>query len=101
MPLEGYEPPPHYSSDQDLLLGVDEMFTQFLQQHQSERPCRTSGEQSPASHRLVAGSIPGQVIWDLLWTKWHWGGFSLHTSVSPANPHFTNSSIFIPVIDSM
>jgi hypothetical protein len=20
-------------------------------------------------------SIPGQVMWDLWWTKWHWGGF--------------------------
>jgi hypothetical protein len=26
-----------------------------------------------ASHRGGSGSIPGQVMWDLWWTKWHWG----------------------------
>jgi hypothetical protein len=30
-----------------------------------------------------------------LWTKWHWGTFSTSASVSSANSHFTNYSIFI------
>jgi hypothetical protein len=34
-------------------------------------------------------------MWDLWWTKWHWGMFSPSTSVSPANPHSTNCSITI------
>jgi hypothetical protein len=29
-------------------------------------------------------------MWDLWWTKWHWGRFSPSTSVSPANFHSTN-----------
>jgi hypothetical protein len=31
-------------------------------------------------------------MWDLWWTKWRWGRFSLTTSVSPANLHSTNFS---------
>jgi hypothetical protein len=34
-------------------------------------------------------------MWDLWWTKWHWGRFSPSTSVSPANPHSTDCSIII------
>jgi hypothetical protein len=30
---------------------------------------------SPASHRGGPGSIPGQSMWDLWWTKWHWDMF--------------------------
>jgi hypothetical protein len=37
---------------------------------------------------------PGSV-WDLWWTKRHWGRFSLSTSVFPANHHSTNFSIII------
>jgi hypothetical protein len=33
---------------------------------------------------------PGSVMWDLWWTKWHWGRFSPSTSVSPTNLHSTN-----------
>jgi hypothetical protein len=44
------------------------------------------------------GSIPGQVIWDLWWKKLHWGRCSPSTTVSPANSHYTNSSIFIKPI---
>jgi hypothetical protein len=53
----------------------------------------------PYLRRLLAGfpprrprSISGQVMWDLWWTKWHWGRFSPSTSVSPANFHSTNCS---------
>jgi hypothetical protein len=38
------------------------------------------------------GSSPGLVMWDLWWTKWRWGRFSLSTSVSPANLHGPQSS---------
>jgi hypothetical protein len=48
-----------------------------------------------ASHRGGPGSIPGQVMWDLWWTKWHWGRFSPNTSVSPANFHSTDCSTLI------
>jgi hypothetical protein len=34
-------------------------------------------------------------MWDLWWTKWHWGSFSPSTSVSPANSHSTDCSTFI------
>jgi hypothetical protein len=34
-------------------------------------------------------------VWDLWWTKWHWGRFSSSTSVSPANHHSTNLSNII------
>jgi hypothetical protein len=38
------------------------------------------------------GSKPGLVIWNLWWTKWHWGRFSPSTSVSPVNLHSNNIS---------
>jgi hypothetical protein len=45
--------------------------------------------------RLVVGSSPGHVIWDLWWTKWHWGRFSPSTERSPANSHSTDCSTLI------
>jgi hypothetical protein len=39
-------------------------------------------------------SRPCLVKWDLWWIKWRWGRFSMSTSVSPANLHFTKFSIF-------
>jgi hypothetical protein len=47
------------------------------------------------SHRGGPGSSPGQVMWDLWRTKWHWGRLSLSTSVSPVNPHSTDCSTYI------
>jgi hypothetical protein len=47
----------------------------------------------PQPRQLVAGcpgSISGQVIWDLWWTKRHWGRFPPDTSVSLANSHSTH-----------
>jgi hypothetical protein len=38
-------------------------------------PCHGSGGSCPASHRGVPRSRPGQFMWDLWWTKWHWGRF--------------------------
>ena len=35
------------------------------------RPYRGSGGQSTAWHRWGTGSIPGQSLWNLWWTKWH------------------------------
>jgi hypothetical protein len=37
---------------------------------------------------------PGQVMWDLWWTKQHWGRFSLSISVSPTK-HSTDCSTLI------
>jgi hypothetical protein len=47
------------------------------------------------SQRGGPGSTPGQVMWDLWWTKWQWGRFSHSTSVSHANSQSTNCSTFI------
>jgi hypothetical protein len=41
------------------------------------------------------GSRPGLVMWDLWWTKWHWGRFSPSASVSSANLHSTSYSTII------
>jgi hypothetical protein len=49
------------------------------------RAFHSSGGWSPASQSDGPGSIPGQVMWDWWWTKWHWGRFSPSTSVSLAN----------------
>jgi hypothetical protein len=38
-------------------------------------------------HRSTQGLIPCLVMWDLWWTKWHWGRFYPSTSVSLANSH--------------
>jgi hypothetical protein len=57
------------------------------------RPCLSG--YSPVSHSGGLGSIPVQVIWDLWWTKWHYGRFPPSTSVSPANYHSTKCSILI------
>jgi hypothetical protein len=35
-------------------------------------PCHGSSDSSPVSHRGGQGSSPGQSMWDLWWTKWHW-----------------------------
>jgi hypothetical protein len=34
-------------------------------------------------------------MWDLWWTKWHWGRFSPRISVTPANSHSTGYSTLI------
>jgi hypothetical protein len=59
------------------------------------RPFHSSGGQSPASHCGGSGSGACEVMWDLRWTKWHWGRFSPSTSVSPANCHSTDCSTLI------
>jgi hypothetical protein len=52
--------------------------------------CHRSGGYSLASHCYGPGSIPDRVVWDLWWTKWHWGRFArvlifpLPIPISPA-----------------
>jgi hypothetical protein len=46
-----------------------------------QSPCHTSGGYSPASHRGGPIWSPCKVMWELWWTKWHWGRFSPSTSV--------------------
>jgi hypothetical protein len=46
--------------------------------------------QAPASHRGGPCSIPGQVMWDLLWKKWHWSVFSHISKIYPASSYSTN-----------
>jgi hypothetical protein len=36
------------------------------------------------------GSSPGQVMWDLWWTKWHWDRFSSNTLVSSTKSNSIN-----------
>jgi hypothetical protein len=52
-------------------------------------PCHGSGGYLPASNRGGSGSVLGQSMWDLWWTKWHWDRFL------PENFGFP-LSIFIP-----
>jgi hypothetical protein len=59
------------------------------------RPCHSSGCLSPASHHDGLGSIPGQVMWDLWWTKWHWGSFSRVLTFPPANSHSIDCTTFV------
>jgi hypothetical protein len=49
------------------------------------RPCRTSDCQSPASQCGGPGLSPGQIRWDLWWTRRHRGRFSPSTSAFHAN----------------
>jgi hypothetical protein len=45
---------------------------------------------------IAAARVRAQVsLWDLWWTKWHWGRFSPSNSVSPANCHSTDCSTFM------
>jgi len=39
------------------------------------KPFHGSGGSLPARHREGPGSSPGQSVWDLWWTKWHWDRF--------------------------
>jgi hypothetical protein len=50
------------------------------------------------THPSIPKRRPGQVMWDLWWTKLNWGRFSPSTSVSPANSHFTDFSTLIIII---
>jgi hypothetical protein len=49
--------------------------------------------QAFVSHRDNPGSNPGQVMWDLWWTKWHWGmflrvlRFPVPILIPPTAPH--------------
>jgi hypothetical protein len=49
-----------------------------------------SGRLPTAATWVGAQVRSGQVIWDVWWTKWHWGRSSPSTSVSLANSHSTN-----------
>jgi hypothetical protein len=50
-------------------------------------------------HRGGPGSSPGQSMWDLWWTKWHWGTFllvlrfPLPILIPPTAPHSSSSII--------
>jgi hypothetical protein len=49
-----------------------------------DSPCHSSGCWSLALRHGGLGSSAGQVLWDLWFTRWLWGWFSLSASVSPA-----------------
>jgi hypothetical protein len=57
------------------------------------RPCNGSDGYSPASHRGGPGSIPGQSMWDLWWTKWHWDRFFSEYFGFPLSISFHRCSI--------
>jgi hypothetical protein len=59
------------------------------------QPCHSSGSWLLASQHSGLVFIPGQVMWDLQWTKRKWGRFSLSTFVSLITFHSTNYSTFI------
>jgi hypothetical protein len=69
-------------------------YTSFTGFHWAcRRPCRSSSDWSLAFHRGSPGSRPGS-MWDLWWTKRHWGWFSPSTLVSLVNQS-THFSIII------
>jgi hypothetical protein len=61
-------------------------------------PCHGSGGYPPASHRGGPGSIPGQSMWDLWWTKWHWDRFSPEFFGFPLSISFHRCSIIILIL---
>jgi len=40
---------------------------------------------------VVPGSVPGQYMWDLWWTKWHWDKFLSEYFVFPSHYYSTNT----------
>ena len=66
-------------------------------------PCHGSGGYSPASHHGGPGSIPGQSMWNLWLSKWHWDrffppeyfGFPLSISHSTGAPLHGRTKNFI------
>jgi hypothetical protein len=59
-------------------------------------PCRISGDYWQASHCGGPGSIPGHLMWDLLWSERNWDRFSPSTSVFLAK-HSTDCSTLINI----
>jgi hypothetical protein len=57
------------------------------------RPCHGPGVQPPASHCGGPGSIAGQFMWDLWWTKWHWNRFPPECFGFPLSLSFLRCSI--------
>jgi hypothetical protein len=66
--------------------------------HSVRRVCFVWSVDGFPTWRRVPGSIPVQIIWDVWWTRWHWGEFSQSISVSLSNSHSTNcySLIILP-----
>jgi hypothetical protein len=57
------------------------------------RLCHGSGGLSLASDHRGPGSILGQSMWDLWWTKWHWDRFSQRISVFPCQFHSSSAPL--------
>jgi len=53
------------------------------------------GGQSPTSHRGGLSSIPGQSVWNLWWTKWHYDRFLSQHFGFPLSVSFHQWSILI------
>jgi hypothetical protein len=54
--------------------------------------CHGPGSKMQTAHCGGLGSIQGQVMWYLWWTKWHWCRLSPSTSFSLVNSHSANYS---------
>jgi hypothetical protein len=63
--------------------------------HVSVWRCLRSGGKLQVSLFDSLSSVSGWVVWDLWWTKCHWGAFSYSTSVFSAGFHCTNFSFII------
>jgi hypothetical protein len=61
------------------------------------RSCHSTGGQSTVSHRGGPGSFPGQSMWDLWQTKWHWVRFFSESLRFPLSLSFHHCSIFTHV----
>jgi hypothetical protein len=57
--------------------------------------CIAQAVSHPVSYRRCTGSVPGQAMWDLWRTNWHWDGFKPSSSVCPAYSRSTKFSTFI------
>jgi hypothetical protein len=57
--------------------------------------CNTVHNKRPASHRRGPGLRPGQSMWDLWWTKWHWDRFFSKSFGFLLSISFLRCSIFI------
>jgi hypothetical protein len=61
--------------------------------YNSNWPGHSTGSQSLASHHRGLGLLPGQSMWDLWWTKWHWDKF-FSKPLFPLSISFQHCSIF-------
>jgi len=56
-----------------------------------ESDSHSSGNLMLVFQHRVPGSIPGQTMWNLQWTKWLWAGSLQNSLVTPVSHNSTNA----------